>query len=672
MKIAYIAAVCAIVCLTDTASAQSRSDNGIFIDLQTRAESRDARAADLMRKAQDNGRVRVIVGLNIPAPAEAASEAQERAEVERMERSQRTVSRRVGVADQDTVTYEYIPFVSMWVTPAQLRALLTDPNVLNIQEDLPGEPGLKQSVPLIKGNTLWNQGFTGSGWTVAVLDTGVDKTHPMFAGKVVSEACYSSSGGGLTSVCPGGVNQSVAANSGRDCKPRGFQGCDHGTHVAGIAAGATSTLKGVARGARIIAIQVFTKQGTNVVTFDSDWIKGLNRVYALRSKFKIASVNMSLGRGQFTGQCDSQSPAALQIIKKLRAAKIATLVASMNDSWNGDMRLPACISAAIAVGSTTKQDGISSFSNHALQVRHMAPGSDINSAKPRSGFHVLSGTSMATPHVAGAYALLRDVHAGASVDDLSAALECTGTNVTRAAVTEKRINLAQARNYLLNPPRAKTAFNFSNGTQGQQWFGHIGGWTVSNGHLQISEVAAGWKVVTTANCNEGVTISSRMIQQYVGNATGVNGILFKSQFVGGTALVGGYLAFYNRANNGSSNGTVGLLRFDGYNLQTNSGLFGSLCSKAMSHNNLNYNVLTVQSRGGVHKVLLNNQLACSATDFTYGAGRAGIATFLTANGSSSGFGADTFVITPNEAIPPGGQPQESLENGDQITAAAVE
>jgi hypothetical protein len=340
----------------------------------------------------------------------------------------------------------------------------------------------------------------------------------------------------------------------------------------------------------------------------------------------------------------------------------------MNNGWNGKMMIPACISAAIAVGSTTKQDQISSFSNHALQVRHMAPGSDIKSALAGGGTKVDSGTSMAAPHATGAYALLRDVNGSATVDDISAALECTGVNVTRAGVTEKRINVAQAKAYLLNPPRSSSSFNFSAGSQGQQWFAHIGGWEIENGHLHIFEVNAGWKVATTSNCNEGVNISSRMIKPYNGIASGVNGILFKAQFVGGTALVGGYLAFYNRAANGSPNGTVGLLRFDGYNLQTDSGLFKTLCSRAMAHNNNDYNTVAVQSRGGVHKVFLNNTLACSATDHTYGTGRTGVATFVQPGGAQ-GFAADTFVITPVEVNPPGDQRDEA-ENAEVAAAVA--
>lgn len=90
-------------------------------------------------------------------------------------------------------------------------------------------------------------GLFGVGQTVAILDTGVEKTHPFLMGKVVSEACYSTNNADLSSerpVCPGGVTNSTAPGSGVNCA---ISGCDHGTHVAGIVGGKGATFSGSPR-----------------------------------------------------------------------------------------------------------------------------------------------------------------------------------------------------------------------------------------------------------------------------------------------------------------------------------------------------------------------------------------------------------------------------------------
>ena len=90
----------------------------------------------------------------------------------------------------------------MEVDAAALEALASDPEVVSIEEDKLLKPMLEESVSLIGAPRAWSQGFSGSGQTIAILDTGVDRDHPFLRGKVVSEACYSGSGRG-ESLCPG-------------------------------------------------------------------------------------------------------------------------------------------------------------------------------------------------------------------------------------------------------------------------------------------------------------------------------------------------------------------------------------------------------------------------------------------------------------------------------------
>jgi subtilisin family serine protease len=235
--------------------------------------------------------------------------------------------------------FKYVPYLAMTVDGAGLGELLNNPTVVHIHKDELVPPTLAQSVPLINADDVWAAGFTGTGWTVAILDTGVDKTHLFLdQGKVVSEACYSTTNPtqAVTSVCPNGQSSQIGSGAGINC-PSNIDGCEHGTHVAGIAAGnAAGTtrpdLSGVAKDAGIIAIQVFSQISNPLTcsagghstpcarTFFSDVGRGLERVFELRNAFQIAAVNMSLGGGQFFGPCDAQSPLT-GFIQNLRSVK---------------------------------------------------------------------------------------------------------------------------------------------------------------------------------------------------------------------------------------------------------------------------------------------------------------------------------------------------------------
>ena len=107
--------------------------------------------------------------------------------------------------------FQLIPAMALLVDAAALEALLANPNVVDIIEDIPVPPALQDSVPLIGADPDGSfSGYTGQGQAVAILDTGVDKNHPFLSGKVVSEACYSNPYGDGTSLCPGGVSASTA------------------------------------------------------------------------------------------------------------------------------------------------------------------------------------------------------------------------------------------------------------------------------------------------------------------------------------------------------------------------------------------------------------------------------------------------------------------------------
>jgi len=408
----------------------------------------------LISKAEASGPISVIVGLNVPYQPEGMlsmlSSAIQEQRVSITKSQDQVLSELVSYEPASVKRYTFIPAMALKVDAANLRRLEASPNVSAIAEDLVLPLTLAESVPLIGAPAAWASGFTGSGKTVAILDTGVDKTHSFLSGKVVSEACYSGN------LCPGGVTSSTSPGSGVNCNIS-ISGCNHGTHVAGIAAGKGASFSGVAKDANIIAIQVFTQNSNGSLgASDSDIISGLQRVQALSSTFNIAAVNLSLGGGLFTSNCDSSNPMFKAAVDSLRSIGIATVIASGNDGSSNSISYPACISTAVSVGSTNDGSGgtvvnaISTFSNSASILKLLAPGSLINSSVPGGGFANFQGTSMATPHVVGAWAVLKSKSAAASVDQVLSALTSTGLAVTdsRNGITKPRIRVDAAVNAL--------------------------------------------------------------------------------------------------------------------------------------------------------------------------------------------------------------------------------
>ena len=420
----------------------------------------------LTARAQQTGTMRLIVGLTIPNAPQGelnfpVSDAVQRQRVAQAQ--QGLLQRMAGRGVQATAQFEYIPFIGLRANAAAIAALNNDPGVSTIEEDMQYQPMLEASIPLIGGNADGSFGSTnrtGAGQVVAVLDTGVMRTHAFLANKVVSEACYSTTDStrGTTAFCETG---STAAGSGVNC-PASISGCDHGTHVAGIVAGKGTSFNGVAKEASIIAIQVFSRLDNAqcsacTTAYTTDVIKGLERVYALRTTYNIAAVNMSLGGGgPFSSNCDAQMPSSKAAIDNLLNAGIATIIATGNEAFTTGVSQPACISTAVSVGSTTKFDSVSSFSNSGELVDLLAPGSDIQSSVTSSttAFNNKSGTSMATPHVAGAWAVMRQQNPNASSAQILTALQNTGVAITdsRNNIVRKRISLTAAVNALPSGP----------------------------------------------------------------------------------------------------------------------------------------------------------------------------------------------------------------------------
>ena len=240
--------------------------------------------------------------------------------------------------------------------------------------------------------------------------------------------------------------------------PPDFSGCFHGTAVAGVAAGDGPDFSGVARDAHIIAIQVFSRCGEDCTTSTtSDWVAGLERVLELSADFDIAAANMSFGGALYKGVCDAASPAAKAAMDNLGAAGIASVVASANNSSSTEITFPACISSAVSVGSTdgigdgTTREAVSDFSNSSPLLDLLAPGRQIQTPVPGNGFDRFNGTSLATPHVSGAWAVLKSKAPNATAPELLSLLSRTGFPIadSRNGLIKPRIQVDAALNAVI-------------------------------------------------------------------------------------------------------------------------------------------------------------------------------------------------------------------------------
>jgi subtilisin family serine protease len=379
--------------------------------------------SEVVEKATSTGQAGVIVQL-----APAADPATNKAAGHKLLAD-------VGEHAPDAHVIDSLGVVAMSATPDQLRGLARSKLVTRIEPDTLLSPALDKSTPRIGAPTAWAAGIRGQDQTVALIDSGVDTSHPALQGKVVYEACFSNTS------CPNGLSTQLSgAGTARPCT-LGLA-CEHGTHVAGIIAGNAGNLSGVAPAANLIAIQVFSRSdsaadcGAAAVPCPrartSDVLAALDHVYDIRAQVPhLVAVNMSLSSDSASANCDASILAGS--IRKLRDANIATIVATGNGGVTNGLGVPACISSTISVAATySDHDAVWPLSNVSAALKLLAPGVSINSPAPGGGFSPTTGTSAAAPHVAGAWALVAQKTGTQDVGKILDFLQVHGTKVQYA------------------------------------------------------------------------------------------------------------------------------------------------------------------------------------------------------------------------------------------------
>jgi hypothetical protein len=276
---------------------------------------------------------------------------------------------------------------------------------------------LQDSVPLINATSIWQKqisgiNFTGKGQTICIIDTGVNYSHPDFG------ECYGNNSASSNCKIIGGwdfCSNSATCTNSEDWNPMDVEG--HGTHVSGIAA-ANGSIKGVAPDAKIVMIKASNDTGS---FWSSELKLGIDWCVNHASELNISVISMSLGGDLFEGYCDEYNDGDLtdqwdnvDLVSSINLAifnGISIVVASGNGYTSNAISSPGCIQNVTPVSSTNKADtNISLFANtwndSSLSIV-VAPGENINSTIKTGNYEAWDGTSMATPHVAGAIAIIR-------------------------------------------------------------------------------------------------------------------------------------------------------------------------------------------------------------------------------------------------------------------------
>jgi minor extracellular protease Epr len=318
-------------------------------------------------------------------------------------------------------TYKIIPAIAASVPSNNLGEIKRHFRVSSIDDDVEVKAMDINGDNQINASSVWKAGFTGQGVRVAILDTGITTVHTEFSGRIA--ACKTEVPG--TSSCED--------DNG------------HGTHVAGIAGaqGVNPSAKGVAPSISFMSDKVLDSSGSGSL---AQVIAGIQwATYGpdgnLGTGDEANVISMSLGTSQ-TWKRTNCNNAVSSMTSAINTAvnNGVTVVAAAGNSGGAGVSLPGCISTTIAVGAVDFNDVLASFSGQGFAMKDhgvVTPGVGIFSTWLNNGYNTLSGTSMATPAVAGTVALLKSANPSLTPADMKTKLFNTAKDLGSSGVDNK-------------------------------------------------------------------------------------------------------------------------------------------------------------------------------------------------------------------------------------------